>query len=179
MAKDEWTSWGTIGGWPIRSEHIWMLGITGGFVLLIIIILFASSDGSDEGIPEDAAIEESTVTTESTDSRGAEDTLFPGHNERAIKMLAGGIARLSLRYGIVIDEMMLREMLRDDTGGPLMDADEGDRFAVWVSDIFYDDDDLADELEKSIREDGDDPREVMQSFADRVERFRQSKLNSS
>ena len=177
MAKDEWTSWGTISGRTIRSWHIWMLGITGGIVLLII--LFALSGGADEGISEDTATEKSTVATDSTGSSGTESTLFPGHNERVIKLLAGGIARLSLRYGIVIDEMMLREMLRDSTNSLRITDDEGDRFAVWVADMLSDDDDLANELEKSIREDGDDPREVMQSFADRVERFRQSKLNSS
>ncbi len=87
-------------------------------------------------------------------------------NAKFTEMMVGAINRIALEYEVELDEIALRELLADS---PDLELTGTQQFGIWVSDLWMDEGDYANELKESILDSGVSPRVWVQELADRLE----------
>ena len=137
-----------------KKTNPWLvvLGIAGGLFLLLIIVGALTGD-IDE-------YESATATPTATpDWRTFVD-------DRDVTLLSSGIVRLGRRYDVQLDEYKIRRFIAQNMTDELAEESGWERFWLWIITVIgdYDEQDVANDLEDSIYDDGDDVREFLESF---------------
>lgn len=89
-------------------------------------------------------------------------------DRRVIERFADGSARLSLEYGIALDESALREMMQ----GWDLDLSFWNSLGITVTDWSYSPQRNADSLKQHLLDNGESPQEFIQSVSNRVEAWK-------
>ena len=131
--------------WPV------VLGVVGGIFVLLIIVGALNSDNNE--------VAGATATPTATpDWRTFTD-------DRDVTLLSSGIVRLGRRYDVRLDEHKVRRFLAQNMTEEFASESGWEQFWLWILTVIgdYDEQDVANDLEDSIYDDGDDVREFLES----------------
>ncbi len=132
--------------WPIVLVVVGVLFIMG----IIGTALTSDSEENDKATP---------TPTATPDWRTFMD-------DRDVTLLSSGIVRLGRRYDVRLDEHKVRRFFAQNMTDELAEESGWEKFWLWIITVIgdYDEQDVANELEDSIYDDGDDVREFLESF---------------
>ncbi len=137
-----------------KETNPWLvvLGIVGGLFVLLIIMGALTGD------------EEEVATTTATPTATPDWRTFM--DDRDVNLLSSGVVRLGQRYDVLLNEYEVRRFIAQNLTDKLAEESGWMQFWLWILTVIggYDEQDVSNELEDAIYDDGEDVREFLESF---------------